>query len=439
MDSQEIDPELIRDIRDDPVTFVEEILGREPYPYQKKFLRAGVRERVFVAGRQVGKTTVMSWYILWKFVTNEETDILIFLPSKRQAIEFFDSKLKAEVPDEWLENKEQYGITYETKSELHHLNGSRIISLPAVNDSGSGETIRGYTSDLVVVDEASSIDDDFFTSVLRPMLLTTQGEFFLSGTPWGKDGFFYERYNDDRWWHLHVETGDNPDILEEDIESMRIEMTETEFKREVLGQFTEKEKAAFSEETIKQCKYKGTAPGDTTPNLTPGPSFLGVDPARHGDDRAVFISLDSEGNVFDVQVEDDTSLTEVEGIVEDLHNSYRYSRIVIDETGLGGGPVDSLKQQIPVIEGLTFTLQSKQEIYQTLRKEMQNEVITIPDRRDVITELRSIERETTPRGRMKYQAESGGHDDIPDALALAVWASKGEESVDRAPQMFTFS
>jgi len=450
----DIDQKELGKLRKDPPLFVEKVLnfGRSkrdeshPFEYQKEFLRSKKRRRVFVAGRQVGKSVTLSWLALWKAVMFPDSVILVFSPSNRQSIEFLNQKLKGEIR-QWIDSPKEWGIIHETKSSLHFSNGSRIMALPAANNSNTGETIRGFTVDMIIVDEAAFVDDDFYTSVLAPMLLTTQGDFIIAGTPWGQSGYLYDKFHNERWKRIQVSSFESPIVSAEDLEELREYLSPIELQREILGEFAQKQNAAFEEDIIKKSIYRDYDEEDidltekrrTHPEFNGGRCFLGVDPARYGDDRAVFLSLDDEGNVFDHEMKKFSSLTEVEGKVRNLHAERAYSKILIDETGLGGGPVDSLKEDIRVADGVTFSLERQMSMYQTLRKTMADGEITIPDDRRFIGELRDMEREDTRRGKVKYQAPKGGYDDIPDALALACWAWKGERHVERATEQYTLS
>lgn len=429
----DLDPELIREMQQKGSTFVSNVLGVEPYDYQRRFLDIDNRRRCFVAGRQVGKSTVMSWIAIWKWATNRDHDVLIFAPSHRQAVEFMD-RVKSEI-DTWLDHPEEYGITHVTKTELEGAHGSRLVALTT---AGSGDTIRGYTSDTVIIDEAAFVETEFITSVISPMLLRTEGEFILGGTPWGQSGFLYDKFHDDRWFSIQVQTPECPDISMDQIEEMKDDLSQTEYRREVLGEFVEKENAAFPEAIIKSAIYRGEGPEDVYPEYDGGPCWLGVDPARYGDDRAVFTSIDESGNVFDVVVKERTSIPAVEGEVRRLDGQWGYEKILIDETGLGGGPIDDLYDKINV-DGLTFTLQSKQEIYQNLKRALEDEAVTIPDDKSFVRELRDMEYETTVRGNMKFHAPEDGRDDFVDSLALAYWARSEETLADPADRMYSFA
>lgn len=432
--------EKIKKAKESPSWFVENILhtDKEVFPYQRDFLESDTRKKIFVAGRQVGKTTTLCWLAIHRFATRPKHNILIFAPSKRQSKELFDVKLKSEISG-WLERPDNYGIAHVTKEDMVGTNGSRIKSMPAAMGSGAGETIRTFTADTIIVDEAAWIQDEFYTSVLAPMLLTTQGEFILAGTPWSKYGYFYDKFHSQRWDSFQVSTPESPLVTAEDIEEFRDDMSRIEFAREILGQFKQPENTAFEEEDIRKCIYRGDEPGDVYPPFSGGYCWLGVDPARYGEDRAVFLSLDDEGNVFDVIQRKRTSLPAIERKVRDLNDDMAYSKILIDETGLGGGPVDSLKEDLRNCDGVKLSLQKKMEIMQTLRKAIEKEEVTIPDDRRFISQLIDMEREETAAGRIKYHAPDGGHDDLVDALALAVWAKQGGKTVERASKLYSMT
>ena len=59
--------EFVEAYRNDPVRFVREILGVEPFDYQAEFLRevASTRRLSVRSGHGTGKSTTASWAMLW--------------------------------------------------------------------------------------------------------------------------------------------------------------------------------------------------------------------------------------------------------------------------------------------------------------------------------------------------------------------------------------
>jgi hypothetical protein len=76
-------------------------------------------------------------------------------------------------------------------------NGSRIMGLPATE-----QTVRGFSPvALLLIDEAARVADAMYKA-LRPMLAVADGDLWMMSTPHGKQGFFYETWqNGGPAWH----------------------------------------------------------------------------------------------------------------------------------------------------------------------------------------------------------------------------------------------
>lgn len=424
----------LKRILESPAYFVEEFLGEEPLPYQKAFLDAKgpgpANRRIFVAGRQVGKSRSASWYAIWYAVTHAESTVLILAKAQRQAMELFNT-LKKELrkshgDDEW-------GIPRSTRTEVQFENGARILCLPVGN---SGANIRGYSADLLMVDEAAFIPDEIFQEVLSPMLAVGDNTFVMTSTPLGKKGYFYERYDEARradergeqpaYNVTHAKTEDNPYVDDEFIEEQRETLTPMQFKQEILGQFVEASDSYF---TTDEVLHEEVAVSERVTRET-DKCYLGADVAHTGDDASVYISMDAEGNVFDVSYTHGKKLTDAMGRVRTLDHQNDYDKVMVDATGLGQGVVDQLEETIGrKVEGFTFTNPKKADLYSTLKDAFQNREITYRFERNagrpenkMYQQLTALEYKYTSTGRMKISHPSGGHDDFCDSLALANWA-----------------
>lgn len=442
----DIDNSTIQKLRDDPALFVEKVLPNdengdpiEAFEWQKEFLRSDSDRKTVVAGRQVGKTTCIAWLAIHKFTMFPNHDVLLVSPTQRQATELF-RKLKDEI-DEWVDNPEEYGLTEVLKTEIKGANGSRMKAMPAAN---KGETIRGFTADTVIVDEAAFIEDEVFTSVLSPMLATTDGDFILAGTPWGEDGYLYNKFHSSRWSEWKVPSMESPLIDDEWVEEQRDDLTHNEFKREILGQFASKGNAAIPQSLWKQCLYRGDGRQTRSKNEVDYPSkktpecYLGVDLATGGKSNAVFTSIDGEGNVFDVKAKEESTLRSIEAQLRVLDQQYNYDSIMMDFTGLGEGIVEKIQEKNRRVEGVRFTLQKKQSMYNNLKREMESEDVVVPNLTPLIREFNAVEIEYTPRGKVKIQPGEGGSDDYFDSLMLAVAAKTDKSRVPAATQMYGF-
>jgi len=413
-----VDPEKLLD---SPSYFVEHYIGEEPFEYQEDFMDKDNDRKAFVSGRRVGKSRTAGWLALWKAATFSGAEVLVTAKAQRQSMEMFN-QIVNEIEDSRV-SKEQWGIVNKTRTEINFDNGSRIIALPVGRD---GSNIRGYggRNNMIIVDEAAFIDDSIFQQVFSPMMAVGNGDFILLSTPFGKKGFLWERFNDDSWHTVQVPTSANPLVPDSFIEEQRKNLTNTQFKQEILGQFDEASNSFFTREELMNCVEEDVKRDSET-------TFLGVDLASSGADESVYVCIDGEGNIFDIEHTSDKPMTDAMGRINDLDTFYNFNKIVIDSTSLGQGVVDQVKETLGnKVEGFKFTNPKKQNLYNTLKNELQENNISyehIPGKSDrpenkMVSQCLELERSYTSGGRMKIEHPPGGHDDFSDALALSVWA-----------------
>lgn len=423
---------------DEPSYFVEHYLNVQNddpdvpntvFDYQKEFMDHPSKRKAFVSGRRVGKSRTAAWLGLWKAISFAGADVLITAKAQRQSMELFN-QIKKEMRQSDF-SMDQWGVVRDTRTEIVFDNGSRIICLPVGRD---GSNIRGYGSDLIIVDEAAFIEDSIFQEVLSPMLAVGQGTFVLLSTPFGKKGFLYHRFNDPEWYTMQVPTAANPLISDDWIAEQKDLLTHTQFKQEILGQFDESSDSFFKREELMNCAVPSTV------NKQSDIVFLGVDPASQGGDSSVYVSIDDEGNIFDIEETKNLPLTDAMGRIKELDSYYGYNKILIDENGLGEGVVDKVKEDLGrKVEGFRFTNKSKQSLYNTLKNELQDGSISfeyIPGKNNepgnkMVSQCLELSYSYTSTGLVRITHPSGGHDDFSDALALAVWA-KSRKSFARS-------
>ena len=168
--------------------------------------------------------------------------ILLIAPAQRQSVELF-----RKVRDCYTAQPDAPRITNESTLRLELENGSRIIALP-----GTEMTIRGYSAPkLVIVDEASRVEDALFTG-LRPMLSTNQGRMILLTTPWGRRGFFYEAWSNGEGWKRTIITAAQcPRIKPDWLAEERKTIGEWQYRQEYMCEFTDTDESFFSSELIE--------------------------------------------------------------------------------------------------------------------------------------------------------------------------------------------
>jgi len=117
--------------------------------------------------------------------------------------------------------------------------------------------MRGFSVDLLVVDEAAAVPDEDYFGIL-PSLIATQGKQVLLSTPRGKRGFFHEVWNsDDDWQRVMVRSDEVGRIRPEDLEVFRATMPEQFFQQEFYCEWLDTEGSLFSSEDIQEALALG--------------------------------------------------------------------------------------------------------------------------------------------------------------------------------------
>lgn len=186
---------------------------------------------------------------LWTALFEPGSLVLLVSPSLRQSQELFRKVSTFYQKVEGLVEADA-----DLKLTLELANGSRIVSLP-----GTGKTLRGFSGvRLILVDEASRVDEDLYASV-RPMLAVSGGRIGLLSTPFGQQGFFYRTWKDgdpEVWEKVMVVADQCPRISKAFLEQERREMSDWEFQQEYMARFMEDEFAAFSYSDIERAMHE---------------------------------------------------------------------------------------------------------------------------------------------------------------------------------------
>lgn len=212
----------------DPVAFARQC-GFTLDSFQETLLCEMMNDWIVLVGRQGGKTLCAAIAGLWLCQFIPQSLVTIFSVGQRQAQELLGVAMQV---------YRQFGspvVTIgENASSATFENGSRMISLP----SQSPGTVRGYTPNLIIVDEAAQCSDELYQAI-RPMQLVSGAHMWLLSTPYGKRGFFYEQWTEggERWRRIKVTSEDNPRIDREFLEAERA--TSLFFASEYMCEFTE--------------------------------------------------------------------------------------------------------------------------------------------------------------------------------------------------------
>jgi hypothetical protein len=210
--------------------------GLEPETWQEDVLRNRPARGLLCCCRQAGKSCTAAAAAVYEALYQPGSVVLMLAPSQRQSSELLRkarSLLAVAAPSLALKS--------DSTNALELANGSRILSLPARED-----TIRGFSGvALLIFDEAAWVDDDLYVAA-RPMLAVSSGRLLALSTPNGQRGWFYRACMEEEGWHTTtIPASQCPRITAEFLAEERRGMTAVQFASEYECEFTDAIDSAF--------------------------------------------------------------------------------------------------------------------------------------------------------------------------------------------------
>lgn len=217
------DPELLKflgglTVSLDPLQRFRSALG-EPRAFQAELLTSTATRIAGMASRQLGKSTAIAC-VAWDAFLRGQT-VVVITPTEKQAKEFLLRVKEFRDADPFAPT----GISFlktEVTAENHK---GRILAMPAT------ESARGFTADLLILDEAAQIDDESITAVL-PMRKKLTGRLIAISTPLLREGYFYERWTQPNDYQKVLGHYKDVPELADVIERERQDMSAARFARE---------------------------------------------------------------------------------------------------------------------------------------------------------------------------------------------------------------
>lgn len=245
------------------------------YDYQREALK-NIKENkhnILLFSRQLGKTAVVSAYLLWFATFHKHKTILVVANNLKAAIEILE-RIKFSYKE--LPNHIRDSVVEFNKTSMVFGNGSRIICRATSADSA-----RGLTVDLLYADEFSfcreSIQQNFW-SAIRPTLSSSDGDSIITSTPGNDEDIFAQvwrgandnilpdgtesKVGSNGYVPNFATWRDHPDRTEKWAENEKIAMGEEKFLREHENRFI-----SFDETLIDSMVLSRLEPKDPIFNM----------------------------------------------------------------------------------------------------------------------------------------------------------------------------
>lgn len=376
---------------------------------------------VVVAGRRVGKTTIVADIAVEKMLDGRR--VLEAAPTSDQTDAFWQSCKSA------LAEPIAAGHIYKNETDrlLRMPNGAQIRAKTAWD----ADSLRGDYADLLILDEYSLMDPSAWDEVGAPMLLDNDGDAIFIFTPKRKNHAFklYQRALGDtsgRWAAFHFTSLDNPHLSREALAEITSDMTEDAYRQEILAEFLEGEGQVF-----RNIAAGMHAPKDATPEQHKGHRVVaGVDWGKHADFTAISVFCADCGQELAIdrfnQIDYAFQRERLATLVQ------RWGVMVIEpEANAMGEPIIEQLQRDPAMNAVSIrpfqtTATSKPPLIESLALAFERVEAQWLDNAVWTGELEAYERKVSQfTARSSYSAPDGMHDDTVMARALA-WDARGK-------------
>ena len=431
--------------KNDPVGFVENVLGAagKPYSRQRDVLEAiAASRRVSVVGANgCGKGWALARLILWWVETRAQAKVIVLSSTQRQVREVLWQELAA------VRDAAGDALSGRLTKGRYSISPERFAIGFATNNP---DNIHGFHSPelLLIVDEAHAVRESHFDAALR----LNADKTLFAGNAFSTSGAFYDSHHARRDYYQRIRisayetpnlTGEEPPapglINADDIADKAAHWGEDhpKFIAAVYAQFPDALEDSLVGRAAVEDAMGGDAPcGEGAPSAEEDacePLYIGVDVGRFGDDKSVLcarrgqrvVAIKSFGRADTMRVSGETQL---------MARELGAEAIFVDEGGLGAGVVDRLRELNAPVHGVQFGHRAphptrfanlRSEIFWELRRLINDRLIALPDDKELAAQLLSLRYDVSSSGQVQLESKRElrrrrlPSPDRADALALA--------------------
>lgn len=346
--------QLIPKIANEPNLFFENILGVELWEKEREIVESirDNRRTTIRSCNSSGKTYTIARAALWFLYAYAPAVVINTAPTFKQVRNQFWRELHtaynyAKVP---LGGKLK-------QTELEFAANWYALGIATRDGEGGMESIQGFHADniLFILDEASGISHGVFEAIEGGLTGGGMVRNVLIGNPTRNSGEFADSFKSSIYNKIRISAFDTPNLKEgktvikglvtkEWVEEMQEKYGEDSdvYRVRVLGEFPKDEADVLI--ALSQVEAAIDAERELVRDENGNDEFIGLDPARKGQDKAAFVYR--KGNFAKVLETVDKSDTMIlAGKAISYMNEYPDAILRIDIIGLGAGIFDRLREQ----------------------------------------------------------------------------------------------
>ncbi len=362
---------------------------------------------VIATGRQAGKSLLAQNLMLYWLLSNQGQKGCWVAPVYNQCRKIFTELTNAAHQIIFKSNKAELTIEF--------INGSTLIFL----SSERPDSIRGFSFNYVIIDEASFVSEQAVNEAILPTLSALGKKCLIISTPKGKNwfySFFTRGLNENNdIISFQGRSTDNPHIDANFIAEQAKSLPESIYKQEYLAEFTDAGQDVFTN-VDNVCIINGW----TEPQYGER-YFAGLDFGL-SNDFSVCTIISESGRVSYIERINGSSYAEIAKRFTTLLRRFKITAGFAEVNGPGLPVFELIKDEVRNLKEFYTSNESKNQGIRTLIYDIQEGILELPSKQlfpQLYTELNAFTYKVNATGTISFSAPNGVFDDCVMSLMLA--------------------
>lgn len=466
--------------RDDVILFASKMLGMKLYGWQylvAKKINEGNKRIIINTSRQIGKSTLAAIVALWYTVFNKastseykNTKVGVISATEDQAKKLMlDIKNMMYIGDafcrdhyskdkddvfnhgifSYLIDNTQGAENTRTAITFKRYEESKDVAPELLKDSRIGcfikslpptDIVRGNTFDLLIVDEASIIDDDTYNMAISKTGDKYDAIRIMTSTPRGYKGFFYDYFDpedkfDDNawirfWFTIDSVKHDAPEEYEKRLKDINNELARGKYlvvRQEYYGEFVQSESSFFKPKKVDEM----IDPDSAKTEKFLGECDMGVDFGGLRNSRTVLTISAFNIGTGEIRrlwhrayaVKEDAALIQD---IEEARSLFNIQRVVVDECPEGDYMIREMEEKGWTITRMVFA-RDKIMKYGEFRAQLNKGNIKSYADSELVGEMKALQQ-IDGKTRTQIRHAPGMSDDLTDSFLMSTYHFIGDDT-----------
>ena len=361
---------------------------------------------VVATGRQFGKSLLGQNLLLYWLLQNPNQKAGWISPIYNQCKKVFKE----------LTNATHAIISEKNKADLSikFINGSTIQFLSAERP----DSIRGFSFNYVVIDEAAFIKENALTEAILPTMTAIGKKCLIISTPKSKNWFYnyWIKGTDENKDYVSF-TGiseDNPYVDTQFIAEQQLSLPSDIYRQEYLAEFTDAGSEVFrgldNVCIINKFDYESKER-----------CYAGIDSGLSNDFSALCIQNEAGRVLYLEKINGENISTIAEKFIQTCRK-FNITGGYIETNGIGKAMFDLIRPKISKFQPFTTTQDSKTTMVRSLIQSIEEQSVELPSKEfypELYKEMSLYTYKMGSNGKLSFTHPPGHHDDLVDALLMA--------------------